>query len=137
MPRPSTPELPGPSWRTTMTTMTATPAVQLRRLNKHYGEFHALKDVDLEVNQGERVIVCGPSGSGKSTMIRCVNGLESYTDGEVLVLGHALAQAGAALARVRRDVGMVFQSFNLFPHLTVLENCMLAPTHCRGVARAE
>ena len=120
-----------------MTPISATPAVQLRRLNKHYGEFHVLKNIDLEVAQGERVIVCGPSGSGKSTMIRCVNGLESYTDGEVVVLGHALAQAGAALSRARQEVGMVFQSFNLFPHLTVLENCMLAPVHCQGVSRAE
>ena len=120
-----------------MTPISATPAVQLRRLNKHYGEFHVLKSIDLEVAQGERVIVCGPSGSGKSTMIRCVNGLESYTDGEVVVLGHALAQAGAALSRARQEVGMVFQSFNLFPHLTVLENCMLAPVHCQGVSRAE
>lgn len=120
-----------------MTPTTDTPAVQLRRLNKHYGDFHVLKDIDLEVAQGERVIVCGPSGSGKSTMIRCVNGLETYTDGEVLVLGHALAHEGVALSRARQEVGMVFQSFNLFPHLSVLENCMLAPVHCQGVSRAE
>lgn len=113
------------------------PAVQLRKLNKHFGQFHALKDIDLQVAQGERVIVCGPSGSGKSTMIRCVNGLETYTDGEILVHGRALAEGGAALSRARQDIGMVFQSFNLFPHLTVLENCMLAPVHCLGIPRQE
>ncbi|MBR8653662.1 amino acid ABC transporter ATP-binding protein [Achromobacter sp. Marseille-Q0513] len=117
--------------------LSATPAVQLRKLNKHFGDFHVLRDIDLQVGEGERVIVCGPSGSGKSTMIRCVNGLEGYTDGEILLHGQALPESGEALSRARQDVGMVFQNFNLFPHLTVLENCMLAPAHCLGVSRQE
>ena len=111
--------------------------ISIKNVNKWYGDFQVLTDCSTEVKKGEVVVVCGPSGSGKSTMIRCVNGLESYTDGEVLVLGHALAHGGAALTRARQEVGMVFQSFNLFPHLTVLENCMLAPVHCQAVSRAE
>ena len=111
--------------------------IRLASVNKHYGEFHVLRDINLEVAEGERVIVCGPSGSGKSTMVRCLNGLESYTDGEIVVNGTVLKSTGRSLAEVRQVVGMVFQDFNLFPHLTVLENCMLAPLHCQGVAKSE
>ena len=100
-------------------------AIAINALNKHYGVFHALKDVNLEVTDGETLVICGPSGSGKSTLIRCMNGLESYTDGTIDVLGHAVGDDTKELDLVRKRVGMVFQSFNLFPHLTVLENCVL------------
>lgn len=112
--------------------------VQMQKLNKSYGSFHVLKDVDLEVQPGEVVVVIGASGSGKSTLIRCVNGLEHYGDGRLAVDGYELAPSvdgfGTSkreLAKIRQDVGMVFQHFNLFPHKTVLENVMLAPIRVR------
>jgi general L-amino acid transport system ATP-binding protein len=101
--------------------------IELKGLSKWYGEFQALRDLDLRINSGERVVVCGPSGSGKSTLIRCINRLETHDAGELLIDGAPVDRSSAGLVRLRRDVGMVFQQFNLFPHLTVLENCTIAP----------
>ncbi|RAU20877.1 glutamine ABC transporter ATP-binding protein [Paramagnetospirillum kuznetsovii] len=112
----------------------AAPIIELRDVNKWYGEFHVLKDVTLEVAKGEKVVVCGPSGSGKSTMIRCINRLEEHQSGRIVVDGIALGDDLKAIDAVRRRVGMVFQSFNLFPHLTVLENLTLAPVKVAGIA---
>ncbi len=117
--------------------VSAGPAIVLDRVNKWYGPMHVLRDVSLTVGQGERVVVCGPSGSGKSTMIRCINRLESHQEGQILVDGTELTDDLRALDAVRREVGMVFQSFNLFPHLTILENCTLAPIWVRKMPRAE
>ena len=102
--------------------------VRLSAVNKWYGEFHALRDIDLEVSRGERIVICGPSGSGKSTLIRCINHLEAHQSGNIVVDGVTLGDDPKAVEAVRRSVGMVFQQFNLFPHLTVLENLTLAPT---------
>ncbi|UTW12503.1 amino acid ABC transporter ATP-binding protein [Marinobacterium rhizophilum] len=102
-------------------------AVELRNLNKWYGDFHVLKNINLEVQKGERIVICGPSGSGKSTMIRCINRLEEHQQGDIIVNGVQLTEDLKKIENIRRDVGMVFQHFNLFPHLTVLENCALAP----------
>ena len=112
-------------------------AVDIKALHKWYGEFYVLRDVDLTVRRGERIVICGPSGSGKSTLLRCINGLEAYQRGEVVVDGIALGNDPKKIALVRRDVGMVFQQFNLFPHLTVLENCTLAPIHVRKMPQAK
>jgi general L-amino acid transport system ATP-binding protein len=101
------------------------PAISITSLEKHYGDFHALKNVNLEVPDGQTLVICGPSGSGKSTLIRCMNGLESYTSGQIDVLGMAVGDNTQVLDQVRKRVGMVFQNFNLFPHLTILENCVL------------
>ncbi|MGI5157209.1 amino acid ABC transporter ATP-binding protein [Microbispora sp. CA-102843] len=111
--------------------------IRVRGLNKWFGEHHVLHDVDLDVARGEVVVVIGPSGSGKSTLCRCLNRLEAADAGEVLVDGVPVPAEGRALARLRADVGMVFQNFNLFQHKTVLENVMLAPMKVRGVSRAE
>jgi general L-amino acid transport system ATP-binding protein len=113
------------------------PIIQLDRVNKWFGRFHALRDVDLTVGRGERIVVCGPSGLGKSTLIRCVNGLEAHQEGRVVVDGVELTDALQAIDHVRREVGMVFQQFNLFPHLTVLENVSLAPAWVLKLPRAE
>lgn len=107
--------------------------ISIKNLSKHYGQFEAIKGVDLEVSEGEVVCVIGPSGSGKSTLIRCINLLESYDGGQIHVDG-VLVQEGKGLAAVRAEVGMVFQSFNLWPHLTVLKNVMLAPMRVRGMS---
>ena len=112
-------------------------AVELSGLNKWYGDFHVLKDVNLSVRGGEKIVICGPSGSGKSTMIRCINGLEAHQSGRVVVDGMELTADVKKLDEVRRDVGMVFQHFNLFPHLTILENCTLAPIWVRKMAKKE
>ncbi len=112
-------------------------AIQLDRVHKWYGQFHALKDVSLGVRKGERIVVCGPSGSGKSTMIRCINRLEEHQQGRIVVDGVELTGDLKKIGRIRGEVGMVFQHFNLFPHLTVLENLVLAPMGVRGVPRAE
>ena len=116
---------------------TAQPAILLDRVNKWYGAMHVLRDVSLSVGQKERVVVCGPSGSGKSTMIRCINRLESHQEGRILVDGTELTDDTRSLDTIRREVGMVFQSFNLFPHLTILENCTLAPIWVRKMPKAE
>jgi general L-amino acid transport system ATP-binding protein len=112
-------------------------AVELVGVHKWYEGFHALKGVDLTVRRGERVVVCGPSGSGKSTMIRCINGLELHQQGRVIVDGVELTDNLKRIDEVRRNVGMVFQSLNLFPHLTVMENCTLAPIWVRRMPRAD
>jgi len=114
-----------------------TAAVEMRGVHKWFGALHVLKGIDLAVAPGERIVICGPSGSGKSTLVRCINGLEPFQQGSVLVNGEALTDDARALQRVRRAVGMVFQQFNLFPHLTVLENLCLAPVWAAGVSRAE
>jgi len=113
------------------------PIISLQDVNKWYGAFHALKDVSLEVGKGEKVVVAGPSGSGKSTMIRCINRLEEHQSGRIVVDGVELTGDMTSVEAVRRDVGMVFQQFNLFPHLTVLENLTLAPIAVRKMAKAE
>ena len=112
-------------------------AVEMKGVNKWYGQFHVLKDVDLAVNQGERIVICGPSGSGKSTLIRCINRLEQHQRGSIVVDGVELSGDLKNIERVRSEVGMVFQQFNLFPHLTVLENCTLAPIWVRSMPRRE
>ena len=113
------------------------PAIVLDKVNKWYGALHVLRDVSMNVAQKERVVVCGPSGSGKSTMIRCINRLESHQEGRIIVDGTELTDDLRALDTIRREVGMVFQSFNLFPHLTILENCTLAPISVRKMPKAE
>jgi general L-amino acid transport system ATP-binding protein len=113
------------------------PAVGVHDLHKWFGDYHALRGVDLTVRPGERIVICGPSGSGKSTLIRCINQLERHQRGSVVVDGVEATADPRTLRAIRRDVGMVFQSFNLFPHLTVLENCILAPVSVGRVPRAE
>ena len=116
---------------------TGEPMIVLDRVNKWYGAMHVLRDVSLVVGEKERVVVCGPSGSGKSTMIRCVNRLETHQTGRIVVDGTELTDDTRALDTIRREVGMVFQSFNLFPHLTILENLILAPIWVRRMPKAE
>ena len=114
------------------------PIISFARVNKWYGNnFHVLRDIDLQVAQGERLVICGPSGSGKSTLIRCINALEDYQEGTLRVAGSALGDDIKAIDAVRRQVGMVFQQFNLFPHLTVLENLTLSPTWVAGMPKKE
>jgi general L-amino acid transport system ATP-binding protein len=114
-----------------------TAAVAIEAVNKWYGDYHALRDVSLTVGIGERIVVCGPSGSGKSTLIRCINGLERHEEGRIVVNGAELTGDERTIERVRRDVGMVFQSFNLFPHKTIVENCTLAPIWVKKTPKAE
>ena len=111
--------------------------ISLKHVFKYFGEFRALNDVSLEVAAGERVVVCGPSGSGKSTMIRCINRLEEHDDGEIWVNGNPLAEDVKKLTEIRKDVGMVFQQFNLFPHLSVVDNLTLAPMKARGLSKSD
>lgn len=106
-------------------------------LTRRYGSFAALDDVNLRVSRGERIVICGPSGSGKSTLIRCINGIERYDSGRIVVDGIELSSRSAHIRQIRSEVGMVFQSFNLFPHLSVVENCMLAPIKVRKLSRSE
>ncbi|RWK43688.1 amino acid ABC transporter ATP-binding protein [Mesorhizobium sp.] len=113
----------------------AATAIELRDVNKWFGSFHALRNINLSVSPGERIVICGPSGSGKSTMIRCINHLEEHQTGEIVVNGRALTADLRKIDEIRSDVGMVFQHFNLFPHLTVLENCTLAPIWVRRMPR--
>ena len=113
------------------------PIIELRHVDKWFGEFHVLKDINLEVRKGERVVVCGPSGSGKSTMIRCINRLEEHQQGQIVVAGIELNADVKNIEAIRREVGMVFQQFNLFPHLTVLENLTLAPIWVRKLPKKE
>ena len=111
--------------------------IQMVDVHKWYGEFHVLKNVHLTVNKGERIVICGPSGSGKSTLIRCLNRLEEHQRGQIVVEGMELTGDLKHVEQIRREVGMVFQHFNLFPHLTVLENLALAPIWVRQTSRAE
>jgi general L-amino acid transport system ATP-binding protein len=113
------------------------PIIELRDVNKWYGDFHVLKDINLSVAAGERIVICGPSGSGKSTLIRCINRLEEHQKGDIVVDGIELNADVRHIDSIRREVGMVFQHFNLFPHLTVLENCTLAPIWVRRLPRKE
>ena len=112
-------------------------AVELVGVNKWYGDFHVLRDINLKVMGGERIVICGPSGSGKSTMIRCINRLEEHQQGKIFVDGVELTNDLKKIDEVRREVGMVFQHFNLFPHLTVLENCALAPIWVRKTSKQD
>lgn len=116
---------------------TTAPAIEIRNLDKFYGHFHALRGINLTVGRGEKVVVCGPSGSGKSTMIRCINQLEEHDRGTIRVLGTVLDDSVGSIDEIRREVGMVFQHFNLFPHMTVLENCTLAPMLVRKTSRTD
>lgn len=112
-------------------------AVDVRLLNKWFGGFHALRNIDLAVPQGTRIVICGPSGSGKSTLIRCINGLESFQSGAIRIDGVELSRGHKQLRKIRRDVGMVFQQFNLFPHLTVMANCTVALRRVLGKSATE
>src|ERR1700677_40659 len=119
------------------TTAKTGPAVEIIGLHKWYGDFHALRDINLTVTRGERIVICGPSGGGKSTLLRCINRLEDWQRGRIVVDGIELTDDPKQIIAVRRDVGMVFQHFNLFPHLTVLENCTLAPIWVRHMPKQE
>ena len=112
-------------------------AVQMIEVNKWYGDFHVLRDINLEVFRRERIVICGPSGSGKSTLIRCINRLEEHQSGRIIVDGVELTEDVKKIEEIRREVGMVFQHFNLFPHLTVLENCTLAPIWVKRMPKKE
>jgi general L-amino acid transport system ATP-binding protein len=111
--------------------------IQMNGVHKWYGQFHVLKDIDLTINRGERIVICGPSGSGKSTLIRCINRLEEHQKGQIIVEGTELTGDLKHIEQIRREVGMVFQHFNLFPHLTVLDNLTLAPIWVRKTPKAE
>ena len=111
--------------------------ISMQAVNKWFGSFHVLRDINLTVHKGERIVICGPSGSGKSTLIRCLNRLEEHQDGEITVQGIRINNDLKNIDEIRRDVGMVFQHFNLFPHLTILENCTLAPIWVRKMPKAE
>src|SRR5262245_14681869 len=113
------------------------PAISFRHVNKWFGDNQVLRDVSLDIDEGEVVVICGPSGSGKSTLIRCVNRLESIQSGEICVLGDVVSGAGLDLTKLRSRVGMVFQSFNLYPHKTTLENVILAPMKVKGLSRRD
>jgi general L-amino acid transport system ATP-binding protein len=121
----------------TKTKSTTKPVIQIQGMHKWFGNFHVLKNISLSVNQGERIVICGPSGSGKSTLIRCINRLEVHQKGDIIVNDIELTGDLKNLEAIRSDVGMVFQSFNLFPHLTVLENCTLAPIWVKGLPKKE
>ena len=112
-------------------------AIEIVDMHKWYGDFHVLKDINLRVMRGERIVICGPSGSGKSTMIRCINRLEQHQSGSIIVDGIELTSDLKRIDEIRREVGMVFQHFNLFPHLTILENCTLAPIWVRKMPKKE
>ncbi len=116
---------------------TESPIIEFAGVNKWFGEFHVLRDINLRVAKGERIVICGPSGSGKSTLIRCINRLEEHQEGKLVVDGTELSDDIKAINAIRKSVGMVFQQFNLFPHLTVLENLTLAPMWVSGVPKKE
>jgi len=120
-----------------MTDQNSASMIAMQGVNKWFGDFQVLTDINLTVRAGEKIVLCGPSGSGKSTLIRCINHLEPYQKGEIVVDGTRLIENAGVIDAIRREVGMVFQQFNLFPHLTVLENCVLAPMRSRGVSRAQ
>jgi len=131
--RPAAAKIAGPEMQTTRNKI----AVEMAGVHKWYGDFHVLRDVNLKVERGERIVICGPSGSGKSTMIRCINRLEEHQQGRITVDGTELTRDLKKIDEVRRDVGMVFQHFNLFPHLTVLDNCTLAPIWVRKMPKRD
>ena len=113
------------------------PLIQFENVNKWFGKFHVLRDINLQVRQGERIVICGPSGSGKSTLLRCINRLEAHQEGKLTVMGIELTDDLRSIESIRRQVGMVFQQFNLFPHFNVLQNLIEAPMAVRGLGRAE
>jgi polar amino acid transport system ATP-binding protein len=115
----------------------AVPMIAMEGVDKWFGDFQALFDINMSVRAGERIVLCGPSGSGKSTLVRCINHLETYQKGSITIEGILLDNAPKTIDRVRREVGMVFQQFNLFPHLTIMENCTLAPMRVRGLSKAQ
>jgi general L-amino acid transport system ATP-binding protein len=121
----------------TITPATGQPAITMMGVTKYYGSFQALRGVDLDVGRGERIVICGPSGSGKSTLIRCINQLEQHESGRIIVDGVEVGPELKQLEAIRAQVGMVFQSFNLFPHLSILENCILGPTWVKKLPRAD
>ena len=112
-------------------------AIKVESMNKWFGSFHVLRDIDLTVNRGERIVVCGPSGSGKSTLIRCINALEEHQTGQIIVDGTELTEDTKNIEQIRAEVGMVFQQFNLFPHLSILDNCTLAPIWVKKMPKKE
>ena len=120
-----------------MTPQATLPMATFRGVNKYFGSLHVLKDVDLEIARGEVVVICGPSGSGKSTLLRCINKLEPIASGEIVVDGVNLNEGTRSITRLRAEIGMVFQQFNLYPHLTVSQNIALAPTLVRGMSKRE
>jgi general L-amino acid transport system ATP-binding protein len=111
--------------------------IKIKGLNKWYDSFHVLKDIELNISSGEKVVICGPSGSGKSTLIRCINNLERYQEGEIFVDGKEVQDVSTDIQKLRTNVGMVFQHFNLFPHLTILENLTIGPTKAKGMDEGE
>ena len=113
------------------------PVIRINKMNKWFGKFHVLRDIDLDVQAGEKIVICGPSGSGKSTLIRCINRLEAHQEGLIEVEGAALDGSSKNLEEIRSNVGMVFQQFNLFPHMTVLENCTLSPIWVQNKSQSE
>ena len=121
----------------TITPATGQPAITMMGVTKYFGSFQALRGVDLDVGRGERIVICGPSGSGKSTLIRCINQLEQHESGRIIVDGVEVGPELRQLEAIRAQVGMVFQSFNLFPHLSILENCILGPTWVKKLPRAD
>ena len=123
--------------REKMAVSTTETAVEIIDMHKWYGDFHVLRDINLKVMKGERIVIAGPSGSGKSTLIRCINRLEEHQQGQIVVNGIELTSDLKRVDEVRREVGMVFQHFNLFPHLTIMQNCTLAPMWVRGIPKAE
>lgn len=116
---------------------TESPIIKFQNVDKFYGEFQALNDISIEVRPSERMVICGPSGSGKSTLIRCINGLENHNHGQLIVNGIELFEGSKELIRLRQEIGMVFQQFNLFPHLTVLENLTIGPIKVRNISKAQ
>jgi general L-amino acid transport system ATP-binding protein len=116
---------------------TAPSLIELRGVNKWFGQFHVLSDINLDVKEGEKIVICGPSGSGKSTLIRCINRLEEHQAGDIIVDGVTLSSDVKHIEAIRREVGMVFQSFNLFPHLTILDNLTLAPIWVKKMPKHE
>ncbi|MBT3467323.1 MAG: amino acid ABC transporter ATP-binding protein, partial [Rhodobacteraceae bacterium] len=124
---------------TSLSSVSAEPEamVEIRGMNKWYGDFQVLTDINLTVQSRERIVICGPSGSGKSTLIRCINRLEEHQEGDIIVDGIPLTQDVKNIDQIRSEVGMCFQQFNLFPHLTVMENCLLAPMSVRNTSRKE
>jgi general L-amino acid transport system ATP-binding protein len=127
----------GPQDTAKMTVSETDVAIEMNNVNKWFGDFHVLRDINLKVMRGERIVICGPSGSGKSTLIRCINRLEEHQKGDVIVDGIELTNDLKRIDEVRREVGMVFQHFNLFPHLTIRENCTLAPIWVRKLPKRE
>jgi len=114
-----------------------TPIIEISEMHKWFDDFHVLKDINLKIDKGEKIVICGPSGSGKSTLVRCLNNLEKYQSGKIIVNGHLLGKRGQNVELIRKEVGMVFQNFNLFPHKNILDNLTLAPIWVRNMPKKE